>query len=108
MRICVLFLVFLLCGCAKSDPVNNIVDGHVGHIGEVLDYAHNNIVQTADVMFLEGELKSCQMALIDVKEAYSSVKEKYEAKISYWKLMSSGLILMMIMVIGIWIKRWIR
>lgn len=103
-----LIFTVLLSGCANKDPVDNIVDNHANHIGEVLDYAHNNINQTADVMFLEGELKSCQLVLLDVKESHHSVVEGYEAKISYWKLMAGSLGMAILLLLGILIKRWLR
>lgn len=103
-----LIFTVLLSGCAKKDPVVNVVDNHVSYIDGVLDYAKNNIEQTAGVMMLEGELKSCQMALKDVEEVYSGVKEKYEAKISYWRLMAGSLgVLLLVMLWGL-IKRWLR
>lgn len=86
-----LILTVLLSGCARKDPVETIIDNHVSHIDEVLTYAKNNIEQTADIMMLEGELKSCQMALVDTKETYASQKDGYESKIRYWRLMAASL-----------------
>lgn len=103
-----LIFAILLSGCAKKDPVNNIVDNHSSHIDDVLEYAHNNLEQTAGVMFLEGELKSCQLALLDVKESHNSVVDGYEAKISYWRLMVGSLMGVVLLLVGILIKRWLR
>ena len=103
-----LIFTVLLSGCAKKDPVDNIVDNHSSHIGDVLEYAYNNLEQTAGVMFLEGELKSCQMALLDVKESHHSVVDGYKAKISYWRLMVGSLIGVVLLLVGILIKRWLR
>ena len=103
-----LIFTVLLSGCVKKDPVVNVVDNHVSHIDEVLDYAKNNIVQTADVMMLEGELKSCQMALMDVKESHHSVVDGYEVKISFWRLMAGSLGVLLLVMLGGLIKRWLR
>lgn len=103
-----LIFTVLLSGCVSKDPVDNIVDNHSSHIDDVLDYAYNNINQTSDVMFLEDELKSCQLALMDVKESHHSVVDGYEAKISYWRLMVVSLGVAILLLVGILIKRWLR
>lgn len=103
-KILILVLV-ILCGCARKDPVESIVDNHVSHIDHVLNYAEKNLEQTAGVMLLESELKSCQMALVDASAAYKGVQDKYEAKINYWRLMSGALVFALIVALWGWIKR---
>lgn len=82
-----ILLVFtvLLSGCARKTPTETIIDNHIEHINQVLDYAQNNIIQTADVMLLEGELKSCQIALKDVRESHRLEIDSMRTKVNYWR-----------------------
>ena len=109
MRFTILLIfALLLNGCASKTPTENIIDNHIDHIGEVLDYAHNNMDQTPDIMMLEGELKSCQIALADVKESYKGQQELMLAKVNYWRLMSMWLVFAIIGFVISWLKRWLK
>lgn len=85
--ICAIFW-FILClgGCAKHDPVTTIVDNHVAHIGEVIDYAQNNMEISPDTQYLISELKTCQNGLIDAAESHKAVLSTCESDVKYWKL----------------------
>ena len=100
-----LILTVLLNGCAKKDPVETIIDTHQEHISDVLDYAHNNMEQTKDVVFLENELQSCNIAMTDIKQAYYSRIAACNAKTDYWKLATFGLFIALIGVVFVLIKR---
>ena len=75
-----------LCGCAKKDPVESIVDNHSQHIGETLEYAYANFEQTTEIKYLENELESCLVVLEDVKQAHYSKLDTCEARIDFWKV----------------------
>ena len=75
------FLLTMLCGCAKKDPVENIADLHTQHISDVLDYSYNNIEQTKDVVFLENDVR-------------------------YWRLATFGLFVLLCGAVFALIKRW--
>ena len=81
-----LIFTFLLNGCAKKTPTETIIDDHIDHINQVLDYAHNNIDQTPDVMLLEGELKSCQITLSDVKQSHKLEISSCETRERYHRV----------------------
>lgn len=100
-----LIFTFLLNGCASKDPVETIIDHHQEHISDVLDYAYNNIEQTKDVVFLENELQSCNLALVDVKQAYYSRIAACNAKTDYWRLATFGLFLLLCGAVFVIIKR---
>lgn len=100
------FLLIILCSCAKKDPVETIIDHHQNHIGEVLDYAYNNIEQTKDIIFLENELKSCDLAMIDIKQSYYGQIAACKAKTDYWRLATFGLGMLLIALIVLKLKRW--
>lgn len=101
----IVILALLISGCAKKDPVDVIIDHHHDHIGEVLDYSYNNIEQTKDVIFLENELKSCDIALVDVKQAYYGQIATCKAEKRYWQLATSGLVVALVMLLYICLKK---
>ena len=103
-----LIFTVLLSGCASKTPTETIIDNHIGHINEVLDYAQHNIDQTPDVMLLEGELKSCQIALADVKESYKGDKQLWQSKINYWRMMCMWLVFSIGAMVVAWLKRWLK
>lgn len=103
-----LISAILLSGCAKKDPVATIIDQHHDHITDVLDYAHNNIEQTKDVIFLENELKSCDLALIDAKQAYYGQIATCRAETNYWRLATASLFIALCIAIFAIIKRWFK
>lgn len=100
-----LVFVILLNGCARKDPVDSVIDHHHDHITDVLDYAYNNIDQTKDVIFLENELKSCDLALIDVKQTYYGQISACNERVSYWKLATLSLFVALCALIFARIKR---
>lgn len=103
-----LVLAVLLSGCARKTPVETIIDNHVEHIDHVLDYSYNNMEQTGDIMLLEGELKSCQMALIDVKESYKTQNDLMESRVNYWRLVALWLFFGLGGMVIMWLRRWLK
>ena len=100
-----LILTVLISGCAKKDPVENIIDNNIGHFNEVINYAKDNFEQTQEVMFLENELESCVIVLEDTKQAYYSQIDLYEGKSDYWRMVSFFLGLIIVGGILVKIKR---
>lgn len=82
------FFLFILClgGCAKRDPVNTIIDNHVSHVAEVIDYAENNMEVSPDTKYLLSELKSCQNGLIDAGQSHNAVLSTCRSDVKYWKM----------------------
>ena len=103
-----LILAVLLSGCARKTPVETIIDNHIEHIDHVLDYSYNNMEQTGDIMLLEGELKSCQMALIDVKETYKTQNDLMESRVNYWRLVALWLFFGLGGMAIMWLRRWLK
>lgn len=99
-----LIVLLALCGCAKT-PTEHIIDNHVQHIDDVLDYSYNNIDQTQDIVFLENELKSCKNGLLDAQQSYKAEIATCESKTSYWRLSTFGLLFAIIMAVFLRIKR---
>lgn len=91
----VLIFFLALAGCARKDPVENIVDNHSEHFAQVLDYAYNNMEQNSDIVMLENELDSCIVVLDTVKEAHFSQIDKCEVEKDYWKLASFSLFVLL-------------
>lgn len=100
-----LVLAFLITGCAKKDPVDVVIDHHHDHITDVLDYAYNNIDQTKDVIFLENELKSCDIAMVDIKQTYYGQISTCRAEKDYWRLATLSLFVALCGAIFVIIKR---
>lgn len=100
-------IILLLCclmGCAKT-PTQTIVDEHVNHVNEALDYAKNNFEQTTEIKFLENELEHCKTGLVSCSSSYSSEIATCEAKTDYWRLSSAGLSVALAVAIFLLIKR---
>lgn len=100
-----LLIILLLTGCASKTPTETIIDNHIGHINEVLDYAYNNFEQNTEIVSLENELKSCKIALEDVKQSYYSEIATCKAKTDYWRLATLGLFIALCGAIFVIIKR---
>jgi PBP1b-binding outer membrane lipoprotein LpoB len=96
-------LTILLSGCAKT-PTESVIDNHMQHIDDVLDYSYNNIDQTKDVVFLQNELKSCKTALEDIKQTYKGEISTCNAKTNYWRLATAGLVFALCALIFLWLK----
>lgn len=93
LQICAIFLLVLsLCGCARKTETENIIDSHINHIHQVVDYAVNNFDQNAEVLQLENELSDCAMVLEDVKSSHRLEIKACEGETKYWKLATFGLI----------------
>lgn len=103
----IVILSILLSGCARKDPVENIVDNNIEHFTQVLDYAHNNMEQNADVVLLENELDSCIIILESVKQTHYSQMDKCESETDYWRLASFGLFVLLMLGVLAKIKRWL-
>ena len=100
----IFLLILCLAGCAKT-PTQTIVDEHVNHVNEVLDYAKNNFEQTIQVKFLENELENCKTGLVSCGSSYSSEIATCEAKTDYWRLSSAGLFVALCVAMFLLIKR---
>lgn len=98
--VAILLICFLLSGCAKQKPTETIVDNHIGHIDQVLDYAYNNMEQTKDVVFLEKELEACQLGLDDAKQSYKAEMSTCEEETEKWQIISLALFL--IVCVGVY------
>lgn len=99
----IVILALLLSGCAKT-PTESVIDNQMQHIDDVLDYSHNNIDQTKDVIFLQNELKSCKSALADIKQTYKGEIATCKAKTNYWRLATTGLLFALCALIFVWLK----
>lgn len=104
----IILLIFCLMGCARKDPVETIVDNHIDHITDVLNYTNTNFEQTIEIKFLESELQSCMVSLDDVKQAHLSVVSTEKSKTKYWQLATFGLFIMLCGAIFAIIKRWFK
>lgn len=100
-----LLILLLLTGCAKSTPTENIVDNHITHANQTLDYAYNNIEQTQDVVFLEKELESCVIGLENTKQSYYAEIAKCNSETSKWRIISLFLGLVIVGAVLIKVKR---
>ena len=100
--VAILLICILLSGCAKQKPTENIIDNHIGHIDQVLDYAYNNMEQTKDVVFLEKELEACQLGLDDAKQSYKAELSLCESETDKWKVIS--VVLGLVIVGGVFAK----
>ena len=94
----------LLSGCAKT-ATETIIDNHIDHYSQVIDYANNNMEDTPDTRYLKSELQSCVMTLADVKETHKSNIATCEAETSKWKIISLALFLVICGAIFARIKR---
>lgn len=104
MKWFIILLTICMSGCAKT-PTESVVDHHIDHINDVLDYSYNNIEQTKDVIFLQNELKSCQLALVDTKQTYYGEISACKAKTDYWRLATGSLFVALCVAIFVIIKR---
>ena len=100
----IVILTILLSGCAKT-PTESVIDNHIQHIDDVLDYSYNNIDQTQDIIFLQNELKTCKAAFEDVKQTYRSEISTCKAKTNYWRLATTGLLFALCVLIFMRFKR---
>ncbi len=95
----------MLCGCARKTPTQTIIDSHVDHINQVIDYANNNMEQTPEIILLEKELESCVTGLQSVGKTHKTEIATCEAKTDYWRLSSASLVVALIVAIYLLIKR---
>ena len=106
LQICAIFLFILcLCGCAKKTQTEQIIDAHIDHINQVVDYAVNNFDQTAEVLQLENELSNCGMALEDAKKSHKLEIARCESETKYWRLSTYSLITLIIGLLLLKIRR---
>ena len=96
--------MLLLGGCAKT-PTETIVNEHVNHVNDVLDYSYNNIDQTSDVVFLEEELKNCRTGLLSTEQSYKAEIATCNAQTNYWRLSSAGLFVLLCVAIFLFAKK---
>ena len=101
----IVILAVLTSGCVRKDPVNEVIDHHQQHIGEVLDYAYNNIEQTKDVIYLENELKGCDIAMADIKQVYYGQISTCRAEKEKWQVISGSLALLLCALIYLRIRK---
>lgn len=103
-----LILALLLNGCAKPTATETIIDNHIQHYNEVLDYANNNLEDSPDTRYLKSELKSCVLSLSDVKETHRANMDTCEAEKKYWRLSTLFLGLVVLGAILAKLKRFIK
>lgn len=103
-----LILLVLLAGCTRTDPVETMVDNHVNHINEVLEYTQTNFERNIQVKFLENELEICKGALEDVKQAYRAQISTCKARVDYWKLATLGLGILLSLGVFVMLKQWLK
>ncbi len=99
------FFVFILCGCVRNDPVENVVNHHQEHIKEVLEYSYKNIEQNKDVVFLENELKGCSIAIEDIKQTYYGQISTCRAEKDKWRIVSASLFLLLCALVYLRIRK---
>ena len=81
-----LIFTLLISGCTKPDPVETVIDGHIEHVQQTLDYAKANFEQTPSTVFLENELDRCLVAMVDIKQTYYGQISTCRAKTDYWRI----------------------
>ena len=101
----ILIFFLALAGCAKSTPTETIIDNHIGHVKETLDYSYNNIEQTQDIIFLENELKSCMVGLESSKQSYKAEIATCRAEKEKWQIITLGLFLIICGAIFVKIRK---
>lgn len=102
-----LILAFSLNGCAHKDATETIIDKHVTHFNETLQYAQTNFEQTQEVVYLENELKSCTLTLSAVRESHRANLETCESRTDYWRLACLGLGgLLVLLLVGFFKKKF--
>ena len=106
LQICAIFLLILsLCGCAKKTQTETIIDSHIEHVNQVVDYAVNNFEQTPEILQLENELSNCGLALEDAKASHKAEIATCESEKDYWRLSTYGLLILIVGAIFLRIKR---
>lgn len=103
-----LILLILLAGCAKADPVETVIDHHVNHVDEVLQYAHKNFDQTKDIVFLENELEACKLAMTDIKQTYYGQISTCRATTDYYRLATTILGVLLSVGVFLAVKQWLK
>ena len=79
-------IILLLSGCARHGddimPEQTIVSSGIAAANETLNWATNNLPDTADVRVLTGQIASCRDSLSACGDACASAREKYRAELS--------------------------
>ena len=101
----IMLIVLLLSGCARQDPVETIINNHTEHVKESLEYSYTNFEQTTEIKYLENELESCLVAFKDIEQAYHTKIDACETKTNYWRVVSFGLILLIVGAVLLKIKK---
>ena len=100
-----LIATVLLSGCARHTQTEQIIDAHIDHINQVVDYAVNNFDQTAEVLQLENELSNCGMALEDVKKSHKLEIARCESEIKYWRTSSIFLFVLIMLYVAFKVRK---
>ena len=105
MKTAFLAILVALAGCAKSTPTESIISNHVQLVDETLDYANNNMEDSADMTFMKNALKTCKTGLLSAEQSYKAEIATCEAKIDYWRLSSVSLGVALLVAIYIIFRR---
>lgn len=103
-----LLLTVLISGCTKADPVETVIDGHIEHVAQTIDYAKNNFEQSPSVVFLENELERCQAAMVDIKQAYYGQISTCKAKTDYWRMATYASLIALVGLIFVLIRNMLK
>ena len=101
--------ILLLFGCTRADntpaPEQAIVSSGVAAANETLDWAANNLPDTADVRVLTGQITSCRDSLSACGDACASEREKHRAELSaaraktnMWRVIAAVLVAMLAII----------
>lgn len=103
-----LTLTVLLSGCSTPDPVETVIDGHIEHVQQTIDYAKQNFEQIPSVVFLENELERCQAAMVDIKQTYYGQISTCKAKTDYWRMATYASLIVLVGLIFVLIKNVLK
>lgn len=108
-RLSVLFLILLLCGCAREqNPITAINNGIQQSANELVDYAQNNMVIDTDKQILIQGVKDCAARADAMTKTYEVSIEKCATEKSKLKLERNGLIGILILLVGFMFRGSIR
>lgn len=103
-----LLLTVLISGCTKPDPVETVIDGHIEHVQQTIDYAKQNFEQIPSVVFLENELEHCKAAMVDIKQAYYGQISTCKAKTDYWRMATCASLIALVGLIFVLIRNMLK
>lgn len=109
MKYAVLALVFMLFGCAKTpDPIADINDNIQQGVGELADYANNNMDMDADKKLLLEGAKNCAAKAETLTKACQAQISQYKSEVVKAKTERNALALVLIVLAGLFIARSLK